>query len=484
MEVRIRRVGYVPVRHRNTELGTGCDDSEGGGGIPGFVPDPLFDDSELLLPPGETHAFWLTVTPRETIGDGVHHIVVDLYIEEDQIIRHEHPVMVHPMTLERRSFSMTHWLYLDALIDWYATDGFDAKFWAILPRYLQNMVAHGIDTLFTPIFTPPLDGVKRPTQLVEITEYENGRYRFGWDRVRQYVESGRAAGFKAFEWSHLFTQWGARYAPRVYRGHGEAEELLWPAETAGDSPVYDGFLQQFLPAFHEFLAAENLLENSLFHLSDEPHGDEAFERYQRVLTTVRTIAPWMYPIMDAVSSYTPALKGLMDIPVPSVSSALEFPNEEFSELWFYYSCIPRGGFINRFVDTPLAKIAMHGMLFYRWRFEGFLHWGYNYWYKRATRQLIDPFQVLDAEAWPYWAYGDPFVVYPGPDGPIDSIRWEVFSESLQDYSLLQTLGIDREDEQLQAIRSFDEFPKDAEWRLELRRVLFRRFRGPVPGSDN
>jgi len=35
--------------------------------------------------------------------------------------------------------------------------------------------------------------------------------------------------------------------------------------------------------------------------------------------------------------------------------------------------------------------------------------------------------VSDGLSWPDWAYGDPFQVYPGPDGPIDiAARWEVF----------------------------------------------------------
>ncbi len=53
------------------------------------------------------------------------------------------------------------------------------------------------------------------------------------------------------------------------------------------------------------------------------------------------------------------------------------------------------------------------------------------------------------------------MVYPGENGPLDSIRWEVFSESLQDYALLQTLGISRES--LSEIRNFEDFPKSAEW---------------------
>jgi hypothetical protein len=106
--------------------------------------------------------------------------------------------------------------------------------------------------------------------------------------------------------------------------------------------------------------------------------------------------------------------------------------------------------------------------------QGFLHWGYNYWYQRQTTTLIDPVQVADAMAWPNWGYGDPFVVYPGPDGPIDSIRWEVFAESLQDYALLQAAGVEPDDPLLAGIVDFAEFPRDTEWIEDARQAVIAR----------
>ena len=37
-------------------------------------------------------------------------------------------------------------------------------------------------------------------------------------------------------------------------------------------------------------------------------------------------------------------------------------------------------YLNRFYDTPFAKIRMSRLVFYKLRAQGFLHWGYNYWY--------------------------------------------------------------------------------------------------------
>jgi len=62
-------------------------------------------------------------------------------------------------------------------------------------------------------------------------------------------------------------------------------------------------------------------------------------------------------------------------------------------------------------------------------------------------------------------------VYPGPDGPIDSIRWEVFAEAMQDYALLQTVGVERDAKLLAEIRDFANYPQTEDWRKSARRKL-------------
>ncbi|MBT4816617.1 MAG: DUF4091 domain-containing protein, partial [Lentisphaerae bacterium] len=334
-------------------------------------------------------------------------------------------------------------------------------------------VEHGQDTLYVPVFTPPLDGVKRPSQLLRVNSSSKGEYGFDWRDVRRYIRLAKACGIKHFEWCHPFTQWGVKHAIRIYHGQGKDERLLWPTNTGATSPTYRTFLSQYLPKLKRFLEREGILKQSFFHLSDEPHGEEHLANYRKARALLKELAPWM-KVMDALSGIEFADQGLTDMPIPSIRTALDFHAAGFTS-WCYYCCGPREEFINRLLDTPLAKIAMHGVLFYRWPFKGFLHWGYNYWYESQTRNLIDPFTVQDGKAWARsWAYGDTFVVYPGPDGPIDSMRWEVFGESLQDFQLLQTLGISRDDPLLDDVRSFTDFPKAQQWRDKLRNALFAR----------
>lgn len=470
-KVQVRRVGYVPVRHLNSDAPRETEEVEGLGAIPGFVPDPLFEETMVLLPPLETHAFWFTVTPTGRGKAGRRSLEIAIRVDGKTVRSHRVGFHVHDLVLPRRKgFAMTHWFYVDALMDWYKTDHFDERFWTLLEAYFRNMTVHGLDKILVPVFTPPLDGVKRPSQLLKVRGNHSDGYEFDWSDVHRYVTLARECGFQNFEWSHFFTQWGAKQAIRIYQGQGEDEEdLLWPPETLATSEVYRRFLGLFLPELYRFLTTERLLKCSLFHISDEPHK-EHIESYAAAKEILHEHAPWM-KIMDAISEVDFAKTKLTNIPVAPIYKSETFLKAGIP-CWVYYCCDPKGRFLNRFIDTPLAKIAMHGVLFYRWPFGGFLHWGHNYWYKSQTRTLIDPFTVQDAGRWPYWAYGDPFVVYPGDDGPIDSIRWEIFAESLQDFALLQALQIDRNDVLLKAIRSFEDFPKDEGWRRRLRSTLF------------
>lgn len=480
--IRVRRVGVVPVRHHNTPIISGDEpypDIDGLGYLPGYVPDPLFDESEVLLPESETHAFWVTVRPGPEVTPGIYTLNVVIEPQDGQEVTHSVEIKLHDIVIEaRQNFHITHWFYIDALMDWYKTEGFDTQFWALLPAYVRNVVAHGQDTLYVPVFTPPLDGVKRPSQLLGVTREGPDAYCFDWRDVKRYVDLAKQCGITHFEWCHFFTQWGAEHAIRIYEGAGRAmanssdEMLLWPPTTGATSETYRAFLAQYLPALHRFLEAEGLLDRSFFHVSDEPHGEAHLQQYREARGMLETLAPWMQ-VMDALTDIEYAREELTDMPIPSIRTALDFVEAGIPS-WCYYCCGPRGEYLNRLLDTPLPKIAMHGFLFYRWPFKGFLHWGYNYWYQSQTRTLIDPYTVQDGLAWQRgWAYGDPFVVYPGPEGPVDSIRWEVFGESLQDYALLQTLGIPYDHELLAPLKSFTDFPKSTSWRDGVRRKLLR-----------
>ena len=468
--IRVRRVGYVPMPHHNT--GTETDELDGVGHIPGYVPDPLFDEDTATIGPQESHAFWITVDVPAGIDPGEYQLDVCFSIDDQQIDELTANLDVRSLVAQPlQDFPVAHWFYADALCDWYKVEPYDEKFWEIVEPYMRNVASH-FSGQYVPIFTPPTDGVKRPHQLIKISISEEGKYVFDFSDVQRWVNLARECGATFFQWTHFFWQWGCKNALRIYRSKQDPDSLLWPPETEATSDTYHNFLAQFLPEFHKFLQEEDLLNCSIFHVSDEPHGDEHLANYKKARAMLKELAPWM-KVADALSDIRYGKEGITDMPIPSIGVAREYWDAGIPAM-VYYCCGPRGKYLNRLMDTPLPKIGMSGWLFYRLGAKGFLHWGYNYWYKSQTQQMIDPFTEQSGGAWPGWAYGDTFVVYPGPNGPLDSIRWEIFAESLQDYALLLTASIDLDDALLADIKDYDDFPKSEEWIFEARKAILTR----------
>jgi hypothetical protein len=471
---------------------------DGVGKIPGLVPDPLWPMQRANAGPHESRSFWITLNVPSDAKPAPREFTVELSIEKGGKVTLPVQIEISELIVQpRKDFPVIHWWRGEATWDYYKTGMFeDERWWNITKAQLQNMLAHGSDVVYVPIFFDRRETFKRPCQLLIVNEPQPGKYQFDWSLVKRFTDMSKQLGFKKFEWSHLWIYWGVENPVRVYKkvpspltplpsdGRGETNAtrasgdyvMLWPPDISGFSDTFMNFLDQFLPEFHKFMTAEGILEDSYFHLSDEPGGGQHIANYKRARQILREKAPWM-KVMDALSDIQYGRQGLTDIPIPMVNSAQAYIDEKIPH-WVYYCCAPQGEWVNRFMDTPLPKVRMSGMLFYRLGAKGFLHWGYNYWHKMEREEIGDPFNDASNALWPDIPYGDPFVIYPGPNGkPMDSIRWEVFAESLQDYAILQTVGIKPADPLLADIKSYAKFPKDEAWlRQTLEKVLRSRAR--------
>ena len=475
LQPRVRLVGLVPLPHLTTD--TAFEELEGAaeGHIPGLVPDPLWPTNRVQIGPAESRSFWITLTVPPGVKPGPLPLTVQLGLPglKRQV---DLPVTLNVSELvlqPRRNFPIIHWWRGEATWDYYQTGMFDERWYRITRAQLEDMLAHGSDVVYVPMFFDRRETFKRPCQLLIVTEPQPGKYEFDWSEVRKFVAMCREIGFQQFEWSHLWIYWGVENPVRIYTKKSGEYVMLWPPDISGFSDTFLNFLKQFLPEFHAFLAKEGLLEHSYFHLSDEPGGGQHLANYKRARQILREQAPWM-KVMDALSDIQYGRQGLTDIPIPIVSAAQAYIDEKIPH-WVYYCCAPHGPWLNRFMDTPLAKIRMSGLLFYRLGAKGFLHWGFNYWHLMEREAIGDPFQDASNGLWPEIPFGDPFMIYPGPDGqPLDSIRWEVFAEALQDYAILQSAGVKPEDPMLQEIHSYAAFPKDESWHLQTMEKILRR----------
>ena len=264
-------------------------------------------------------------------------------------------------------------------------------------------------------------------------------YRFGWEKLDRYIDIANRAGIEFFEIGHLFTQGGAACATKVMGTVNGEYVRLFSKQTPCDDPEYTKFLRAMLTSFLSHMRARGDDRRCYFHISDEPNGEQ-LECYMRAKGTVADLLDG-YPLMDALSHYEYYESGAVAKPIVLLDHLHEFIEHGVKDLWTYNCLVPDHGYSNRFLSMTLARNRSISLLLYKFRIEGFLHWGYNFYNNSGSADCINPF--LDTTSGGLFPSGDAFSVYPGDGGePLESMRLLTFHEALQDlsaYALCETL---------------------------------------------
>lgn len=482
--VSVRSVGLVP-----SELPTYHDHDEFVlRAAPGLYPDPLLPlASEPVITgcPGQWRSLWITVQPEEEIQGGTYEIRIRFEAESGDTLGEEvFTLEVIPAALPAQKLIHTEWFHADCLANYYEVGIFSERHWMLIDQFMQTAAQHGINMILTPVFTPPLDtevGGERPTvQLVDVDVSEDGKYAFGFDKLDRWVDLCDSNGIQYLEFSHLFTQWGARHAPKIMANVNGQPEKLFGWETDATGEAYHAFIRQFIHALTGWIESRGLEQRCYFHVSDEP-SESHLEAYGHASRLMNELLP-DYPIIDALSDISFYEQGLVKRPIPGSNHIEPFLDQQVTPLWTYYCCSQYKEVSNRFFNLPSARNRIIGIQLYKFNIEGFLHWGYNFWNSQYSKRAIDPFKVTDADCG--FPSGDAFVVYPGEEGPIESIRLKVFQEALQDLRALQLLEtqIGREavlqalEEGLEEPITFKTYPRDPEWLLSKRQWINDRIR--------
>jgi hypothetical protein len=449
---------------------------------PGLYPDPLYPLDPAMgvtAIPGQWRAVWLTVELQEQVKPGLYPIDVKFESRSGESFGQESfRLEVLPALLPKQKLIHTEWFHADCLASFYDVEVFSEMHWQLIDKFVQTAVKHGINMILTPLFTPPLDtevGGERPTvQLVDV-EKCGETYRFSFDRLLRWVQICQKRGVEYFEFSHLFTQWGAKHAPKVEAYENGELKKIFGLETDAKGEEYRKFLHEFLPELVQFIGEHNLQKCSYFHISDEP----TLQHLESYRSASEFVSNYLkdFPVIDALSDYAFYEKGLVKNPIPANDHIEEFLKHQVLNLWTYYCCGQYKEVSNRFFNMPSVRNRILGMQLYKYNIVGFLHWGYNFYYSSLSKKQINPYQITDAlHAFPS---GDAFLVYPGNDGPIESIRLEVLYEALQDVRALQLLEsfvgkrqvVEWMEEDLNQEITFSEYPTDAEWLLSKREFI-------------
>ena len=409
---------------------------------PGLYPDvlsPLHYGGQTIAKTAFPTSIWVDVTiPADATEIGESELKVEM-VDERGNVQTVNTITVDLInaTLPEQKLILTQWFHCDSLAHYYDVEVWSEKHWEIIENFARVAHKNGINLLLTPTFTPPLDtkigGERLTNQLVEVT-VTNGEYSFGFDLLDRWVEMCDRVGIKYFEIAHLFTQWGAKHAPKIMATVDGEYKKIFGWETDATSPEYVGFLRQFIPTFLAHMKKNGNDKRCFFHISDEPQMDH-LESYRAAKASIEDLLDG-YVIMDALSDYDFWTQGIVNLPIPCNDHIKPFIENNVPNLWTYYCCGQCIGVSNRLIAMPSWRNRSIGMQMYKYNIVGFLQWGFNFYNNQFSVDEIEPYTDLSGEHWV--PAGDPFSVYPAPHGKaLESLRIVVFHDALQDMRAMQ-----------------------------------------------
>jgi len=483
--VEIRETALVPCEVPAEEFGDSPDLLRT---TPGLYPDPLLPVYEkIILAPKQWRTVWVTVRVADDEPGGKKMIsckATALIVHTDESFDVETTIEldVLAVALPKQKLVHTEWFHADCIYSFYDVKCWSEEYWDLLGKYIANFSNHGMNLLLTPIWTPPLDtqvGGERPTVQLLGIEKDGDTFKFDFSKLGRWIDLSLENGIEYFEMAHPFSQWGAECCPKVIvRENGEDKKMFgW--HTSSRCVEYVSFLRQLFPQLLAFLDSKGVKEKCFYHVSDEP-GWQHQENYQACAELIRELVDGA-PIIDALSNIEFYNSGLVEHPIPGNDHIELFVEADVKPLWTYYCVSQREKVSNRFFNFPSCRNRIMGVLMYKYDIYGFLHWGYNFWYSRhSIDQNLDPFKSTDAGRG--FPSGDAFMVYPGKDGPVDSIRNEVMFEGLQDLRALRKLEslqgreatIELIEDGLDYELKMKYYPRSASWLLGLRERVNNR----------
>lgn len=450
---------------------------------PGLMPDilvPLSKTDASFSAGIPNHCIWVRVDLPRDLAVGTHHIRIRLAFyrpngELAQTVDRDMELRVIPAVMPEQQIHYTRWIYLDCIATAHNVEIFSEAHWQLIEKYIAAAADLGINMLLVPVHTPPLDtqvGTQRPcVQLVDI-EKVGSTYRFSFKKFHRYICLCKKYNIRCFEIAHMYSQWGAKFAPNILVTENGRTDYRFGWHTASDSADYVDFLKQYISAIRQALEAEGISDRTYFHISDEPNLTN-MESYKAASRIIRPLIG-SSQILDAISNFDFYAQGLMECPVTDIQCIHDFLPHNVPDQWAYYCCNPRSGYPNSFLAQHSYLTRLLGFLMYKYQIKGFLHWGLNYYNACRSMYPIDPYMTTSGDG--AYPSGDPFILYPGKEAVYASIRGEVTFDAIQDmkicYALEQKIGrekvVNMIDEAAGFDLRFDHYPRSCDYLLSLR----------------
>jgi len=398
----------------------------------GWLPDPLLEEQPFTVPAHGTPILWVTIHVPSDAPAGQYAGRLEASAN-GQVATIPVRLRVHDFSLPKTSYlPSSFWVFRHCIRNAYGMDevpfGFYSKF---LDLCLQTRLA-------------PIDAAEwhdRP--FVQMVRGADGQLDVDWEPWDQYLGYCMDRGMSAFNVAddHWFSGFFDSLPVRDLRT-GQAKTVTL---TPGSHEWQDTVVRFFHLA-HEHFTQKGWAERAYLQAYDEPGNDaELLANIVRFHTLARQGWPGLRTLITAPVTFGGLGDGL-GIWCPLTphydDDDAAAARENGQEVWWYVCCGPTAPWANFFLDQPGAA---HRVLFWQTfgrKSDGLLYWGVNHWPDFATRTMAP---LPAEEKWPVAAWndggrnGDGYFLYPGPDGPLTSLRLEIMRDGVEDYDCLRML---------------------------------------------
>jgi len=422
--------------------------------VPGPWPDPLLPlRRPINLEAGKNQPFWIRVKVPRTTPAGIYtgkiHLAAQNY-SADITLR----VEVYDFVLPDRMTCTTAFGFSPGNVFRYQKLSDPEQRRLVLEKYWASFSAHHI----SPYNPAPLDGLKvtwpkvtgsiKPQQLKPVFDWT------AWDKAMQ-----RAIDYYHFNSFRLGI-------PGLGGGsfHSRREpKLLGFSE---DTPHYKAAFNAYCRQLQQHLRSKGWLDEAFVYWFDEP----APRDYEFVMNGFRKLKDAAPDITRMLTEQVePKLIGGPDIWCPVSYNYKHGPAEQRrrhgEKFWWYVCTGPKAPYCTLFIDHPGTELRVWLWQTWKRKIDGILVWATNYWTSSAAypdtdnpqNPYEDPMGWRSGYSTPKgvkkpWGNGDGRFIYPPQaaadahpaepilDGPVDSIRWEMLRDGIEDYEYLAILN--------------------------------------------
>lgn len=468
--IRIRYVRYVPVQQARSELSWSARSEDvygrevSGFGAPNVVADPLVDLPEVDVPACRAQPVWFTLQIPASQAPGAYLGTLHIHTDQHRDAALRLTVNVLPPVLPSPPdyrFFLDVWFNPNAVAVANGLVPWSEEHWTQVELYLKDLASRGAKTATALIVPDPWSigwlGGSRHSQtgigyltMVSWLRDSSGQWSFDYSLFDRFVDACFRHGIDRRIDAFTLTPFDHKGAWQIHFQHKEnhaADTLFFDPADAEYKRIWKIFLRDF----ENHLTQKGWLNKTYLGFDESPR-----EVLDEILDIVAESAPVFLRQLS--------IAGKLDAESLAASHAIFYdflPNSltektktasilkkrrgESNKTTTFYLC-GNPAHPNTFTYSPSIEARMIPWLSAFYRLDGYLRWAYNSW------PDADPYShpVFN------FIQGDDYYIYPGKDGPVSSIRWELLREGIEDFELLKVISSPQTDKAIEvAIRNRD-----------------------------